>query len=81
MASELKKGIFRSLLCTLGWLIEGGALWERASDDAFLNAPVPKGRQRNRRLDPAIPRAMAVEVSANVVGRTGGQLAKAMTRL
>ena len=72
--------IVRALLCWLTWLVEHGPLWEEASEDALLNAPVARGPQRARRLDRALLHACAQESASGAWARTHGRLLWAMAR-
>ena len=75
------KAILASALAFVAWLVESGPVWDSASADAALHAPVPRGSERCRRLDPALPRALAAEAATGSLGRTGAQVNRALARL
>ena len=74
------KPVLGSLLRAIAWHIERSGIWERASGDALVDAPVPQGLKRSRRLDPELRRSMAEAVGQQVAGRTSLKLSVAFNR-
>ena len=76
------KPVTRSMLCCIGFVVEHGPLWDESSIDALMDAPVPLGPKRARRLDPALTSAVAAAAgSGDVLGRTGGAVARSLARV
>eukprot|EP00974_Lingulodinium_polyedra_P009554 915866-Lingulodinium_polyedra.AAC.1 len=62
--------------------IESGGFFHSGSIDALVDAPLPGGTLRSRRLDPAVVNALAHEASKQgSVVRTPGKLAKVLHRM
>ena len=77
---QRQRGLSRSLVMCLAWLVDRSDLWEGASSDALLDAPVVTGAKRVRRLDPNLVRAVAQEAGRRTSGRTGGAVSKSLHR-
>ena len=69
-----------SLLEALGWAIDRSSWWGSASTDVLLDAPVPMGHRRARRLDPALVQALAHAGAEGTFARAPGRLTAAMAR-
>eukprot|EP00969_Alexandrium_andersonii_P071227 3144646-Alexandrium_andersonii.AAC.1 len=72
--------VARSLFCWIGWLLQAGALWGGASDDAICDAPVAMGPMKARRLDRGLLQAMGRAMGQGSLGSTPGRLAVAIGR-
>ena len=55
-------------------------MWEDASHDALMHAPVPMGDHRVRRLDRQLLAAVCDAAGERTLGRIGGQVAHFMAR-
>ena len=62
------KVVTRSLICWVAWIIEGSDFVKQCSSDALLDAPVPMGRVRARRIDPSLKRALGEAVGSALEG-------------
>eukprot|EP00974_Lingulodinium_polyedra_P094363 9145917-Lingulodinium_polyedra.AAC.1 len=51
------------------------------SQDAFLDAPVPRAAKRARRIDPHLREQLGQMASSGQLCRTGGQTAKFLQRV
>ena len=61
----------RSLLVWLGHCLDVSGVWERASTDAFTDAPMLRGAKRQRRVEPALQDAIARTAGEGEVARSG----------
>eukprot|EP00974_Lingulodinium_polyedra_P056876 5471132-Lingulodinium_polyedra.AAC.2 len=73
--------LLRSLCCFLGWHAETAGWWQRMSEDAFLDAPVPRAAKRARRIDPHLREQVAQMASKGGLCRTGGQASNLLQRV
>ena len=72
--------LLRSLLCWCGWVLSEGDFWSSASTDALVDAPVPRGPRRARRLDRAFVRSLTTGLAEAAWSRTPGRIASAIGR-
>ena len=74
-------GTLHSLCTWLAFVLEQGTLWRDLSTDALLDAPVPRGPQRSRRVDPVLRNAIAKETQRGELCRTSAQATKLLKRV
>ena len=75
-----EQGLGRSLFVSIAWMLDHSDLWSTSSSDALVDAPVPIGAKRARRLDGNLLQAVAREAGSGAAGRTGGAVARSMKR-
>ena len=75
------RGVFHSLCCWGAFVLEQSKWWLAMSSDAVLDAPVPQGPKRARRLDPNLRQQLGKMASEGDLSRTGGHAVKVMARM
>ena len=72
--------LYRQLLCFLAFLIERRTPWLRAASADFLQAPLPRGKKRTRRLSKHLKDAIAQAAADRSVAPSGARVLQQMHR-
>ena len=75
------KGMHRSLVVWSAWCIDQGSWWSTMSPDAIVDAAVPRGPRRNKRLDENLVEQYIREAGEGAVFRTASIGARMMNRI